>query len=112
MIKFSTVYSILLLLTTYTIQNLAGATVDVTVHLEQASKPSVPTSPSGGTAHKTHPSPSKAPPTAVASGPKVTATPPHGSHSARRNLTRSFEEATMNTPSLKAETGKYSYFNS
>ena len=80
------------------------ATVDIKVHLEQANELSVPTPPTSGTSQRVHspqPSPSKAPPTSAASGSKVAATPPHSSRSARRNLTRSFEEASLNTPSSK-----------
>ena len=88
----------------------AGSTVDITVHLEQANELSVPSPPTSVASHKAQPpqpSPSKAPPTSAVSGSKiVSTTPPHSSHSARRNLTRSFEEASLNTPSSKTTAGE------
>ena len=81
------------------------ATVDVTVHLEQSNEPTPPTNVASHSAHPPQSSLSKAPPTSAASGSKVTAMPPHSSHSARRNLTRSFEEVSLNTPSSKTTTG-------
>ena len=93
----------------HNIMLVAGATVDITVHIEQASEVSVPTSSTSAASYKaqaSQPSPSKAPPTSTASGSRVTATPPHSSRSARRNLTRSFEEASLNTPSSKTTSGE------
>lgn len=88
----------------------AGSTVDITVHLEQANELSVPSPPTSVASHKAQPpqpSPSKAPPTSAVSGSKIiSTTPPHSSHSARRNLTRSFEEASLNTPSSKTTAGE------
>ena len=89
----------------------AGSTVDITVHLERANELSVPTPPTSVASHKAQspqPSPSKAPPTSAASGSKIiSTTPPHSSRSARRNLTRSFEEASLNTPSSKTTAGEH-----
>lgn len=84
-----------------------GATVDVTIHLEQSDKLTPPTSAASPKALPPQSSSlSKALPTSAPSGSKVIATPPHSSLSARRNLTRSFEEASLNTPSSKTTTGE------
>ena len=82
--------------------------MDVNLQLEHIEELELPT-PSSPALPTSEPRPSpKASATGVASSSaqKVTTTPPNSGRSARRNLTRSFEEASLNTPSSKGATGE------
>ena len=82
--------------------------MDVTLQLEHFDELKLPTpSSQAPPTDETHPpQPSSATGVASSSGANVNATPPSGSRSARRNLTRSFEEASLSTPSTKGTAGE------
>ena len=82
--------------------------MDVALQLEHFDELKLPTPSSQAppTDETRPPQPSSATGVASSSGAKVNATPPSGSRSARRNLTRSFEEASLSTPSTKGTAGE------